>query len=459
MQYYKPDAPQQWVGDCMPFYHGGLFHLFYLLDEGHHQSLDGRGGHQWAHATSPDLVHWTHHSLALPITEAEETSICTGSVFHYGDTYYAFHAVRRPDWTQRLGLATSRDGITFTKQPVPSYAEPPAGYDPRHFRDPFVFRDAASGRFHMLVTAKYLEHPIPALGGCLAHLESDDLQQWTVQKPFLIPGFTDAPECSDYFEWNGWYYLLFSNQLQTRYRLARTPFGPWQRPAQDLLDSPWARVMKTAPYHDNRRIGIAWIGTRQDDRDTGRFQWGGHAIFRELVQHVDGTLGTKFVPEMMPARGAPWAWQVTAQTAGVSVRQDCIALEAGAGMAAVSLAGLPQNVHIRVRGVPGAGAPRFGLRLRETTPFVDGVTLDLLATAQRVELHDAALGPVEGLDAPFVLEVILKDGLIDVCLNDQHCLINRCPEQRGGGLTFFCHTGSITFEHLTIRPLISDGYA
>jgi hypothetical protein len=59
---------------------------------------------------------------------------------------------------------------------------------------------------------------------------------------------------------------------------------------------------------------------------------------------------------------------------------------------------------------------------------------------------------------PFTLDIILKDDLIDVCLNDRHCLINRCPEQHGDRLTFFCHTGSISFEHLTVRPLVGDAY-
>lgn len=158
MQYYKPDAPQLWVGDCMPFYHAGLFHFYYLLDEGHHQALGGLGGHQWAHATSTDLVTWTHHPLALPITQAGEVSICTGSVFHHGDIFYAFHAVRRPDWTQRLGIATSPDGIHFTKLPPLLHAEPPDDYDPLHFRDPAVFQDPATGRFHMLVTSKLTTH-------------------------------------------------------------------------------------------------------------------------------------------------------------------------------------------------------------------------------------------------------------------------------------------------------------
>lgn len=458
MQYYKPRAAQQWVGDCMPFYHAGTFYFYYLLDEGHHQLFGGRGLHQWALATSSNLVDWTHYPLALPITEDSELSMCTGSVFHHGDTYYAFHSVRRPDRTQRLGLATSTDGLHFTKQPVPPYAEPPSGYDPLHFRDPFVFRDQSTNRFHMLVTSKYVNHPVPALGGCLAHLVSDDLEQWRLEEPFLFPGFTDPPECSDHFEWNGWYYLLFSNRLQTRYRMARSPLGPWQRPAFDLVDSPWMRVVKTAPYHDNRRIGVAWVGTRAGDTDMGNFQWGGHAVFRELVQNPDGTLGTKYPAEMIPATGDPVTPLVTVQTAGATMTAGRVTLTSDDSMAALGLARLPRNARITLAGRPGPGTPRFGIRVRETMHFVDGVALELLPVAQRVELHDAVLDPVVGLDAPFTLDIILKEDLIDVCLNDRHCLINRCPQQHGDRLTFFCHTGSIEFTEVTIRSLADAAY-
>jgi hypothetical protein len=438
----------------MPFYHDNVFHFYYLLDEGHHQALGGLGGHQWAHATSSDLVTWTHHPLALPISEEGEVSICTGSIFHHGDSYYAFHAVRRPDWTQRLGVATSADGIQFVKQPIPAHAEPPAEYDPLHFRDPAVFYDGAGKRFHMLVTSKRVDAPIAALGGCLAHLVSEDLQQWQMEEPFFIPGFNDPPECPDHFEWNGWYYLVFSNRLQARYRMARSPFGPWQRPPLDLLDGPWTRVMKTAPYHDNRRLGVAWIGTRSGDTDIGRFQWGGHAVFREVVQQEDGTLATKFPPEMIPAAGTPLSLVAAMQTSGVTVGGGVIRLEAGESMAAVTFANLPRNVRIRARCLPGTNAPRFGLRVRESTPFVDGVALELLAGAQRVELHDAAIEPLTGLDAPFTLDIVVKDDLIDVCVDERICLINRCPEQQGQWLTFFCHTGSVSFDAVTVQPLL-----
>ena len=85
MQYFKPSDPF-FVGDCMPFFHQGEFRLYYLLDENHHQSLGGLGGHQWAHASSTDLVNWDHHPLAIPITHDWGGSICTRSVFHHQGT-------------------------------------------------------------------------------------------------------------------------------------------------------------------------------------------------------------------------------------------------------------------------------------------------------------------------------------------------------------------------------------
>ena len=152
MQYFKPEDPF-FVGDCMPFYHDGVFHLYYLLDENHHQSLNGLGGHQWAHATSTDLINWQHHPLAIPITEKWEGSICTGSAFYHSGTYYGFYATRMPDRTQHLSLATSTDSINFVKTQPNPFASPERGYSPYHHRDPCVFRDEDDGLFHMVVTA------------------------------------------------------------------------------------------------------------------------------------------------------------------------------------------------------------------------------------------------------------------------------------------------------------------
>src|SRR5262249_14599124 len=147
MQYFKPSATEQFAGDCMPFFHDGTFHLFYLLDESHHAALGGLGGHQWAHTTTTDLINWTHHPLAIAITQDWECSICTGSTFFHDGTFYGFYATRKADWTQHLGLATSKDGIAFHKTLPNPLASPSRGYNPLHYRDPFVMLDEQTGQF------------------------------------------------------------------------------------------------------------------------------------------------------------------------------------------------------------------------------------------------------------------------------------------------------------------------
>lgn len=136
MQYFKPNGETFFAGDCMPFSHAGAFHLFYLIDENHHAALGGLCGHQWAHASSSDLVHWTHHQLAIAITDEHEGSIYTGSVIFDNGLYYGFYATRMRDRTQHLSLAISRDGVRFQKMAPNPFASPPPGYNAYHYRDP-----------------------------------------------------------------------------------------------------------------------------------------------------------------------------------------------------------------------------------------------------------------------------------------------------------------------------------
>lgn len=74
MQYFTPAGGNQFVGDCIPFFHDGTFYLYWLLDEGHHGSLNGLGGHQWCVSTTRDLKTWTHHPIAIGIDEDWEAT-------------------------------------------------------------------------------------------------------------------------------------------------------------------------------------------------------------------------------------------------------------------------------------------------------------------------------------------------------------------------------------------------
>jgi len=455
MQYFKPAGASTFAGDAMPFTHDGIFHLIYLLDQGHHQDLSGLGGHQWAHATTTDLIHWEHHPLAIAITEPWEGSICTGSVFVHDGTFYAFYATRMRDWTQHLGLATSTDGIHFEKQAPNPLASPSCRYDPKHFRDPFVFQDPATNTFHMLVTSVLAEPELAGRGGCLAHLISSDLRTWEETEPFLITGYPGAPECADLFTWNDWTYLIFSHGLVAHYRMARTPLGPWLRPPIDTFDGPLAAVMKTAPFAD-RRIGVAWIGTREGDIDTGARQWGGNLILRELIQHVDGTLGISFVPEGSPTYGEPLDLPIDALTADVSGSAPAVRIGSSQGLAVAAVTGIPRTCRITMRVDPRGGgtrpAPEFGLRLRSAGLFADGYDLKFRPHDATVTLEDAGLTQVHEIKRPFTLDIVTSEDIIDVCIAGQRCLINRLPERRGDHVFLYSHDGPVSFENIEVVP-------
>jgi len=452
MQYFEPDG-DFFVGDCMPFFHAGTFRLFYLLDENHHGALGGLGGHQWAQASSRDLVRWDHHPLAIPITEEYEGSICTGSVFFHEGTYYGFYATRMRDRTQHLSLATSPDGVHFEKTAPNPFASPPEGYDPFHYRDPVVFRDRGDGLFHMLVTARLEGWPVADRGGCLAHLVSADLKQWEKRDPFIVPGLPGVPECPDYFAWNGWYYLVFSNGGIARYRMSRKPFGPWHRPRVDTLDGPAARVMKTAPFVDGRRLGVAWMGTRRNDKDDGPFQFGGNAVFRELVQYEDGSLGAKFPDEMTPAGEPLSALRLSAVGADARVEGRRIHIAARQGLAVAACSGIPRRARLSILVFPQPGATGFGLRLRAAGSFDTGYDLHFSPCDGVARLRDQWLFGVNGLDRPFALEVVLRNDIIDVCIDDRRTLIDRCPEWRGDRMLFYGQDSDVAFEVVEVAAL------
>jgi len=265
------------LGNCMPFFHAGRFHLFYLFDRRNHRSKWGLGAHQWAHVSTTDMVNWDHHPLAIGLTRESEGSICTGSVVFYGGTYHALYSVRMADGTAApFCKATSQDCIHFTKHPAFAQLSSPCRPEPA--RDPFVFREEATGLFHLLATTSLVTG-----GGCLAHLVSRDLQQWEQREPFVVLGYAEDPECPDYFEWHGWYYLVFSIRGTARYRMSRSPLGPWQTPAVETFGPSAGMVMKTAAFKGDRRIGAAFV-----PRIPG--EYGGQLHFSEIAQHPDGTL-------------------------------------------------------------------------------------------------------------------------------------------------------------------------
>ena len=140
-------------------------------------------------------------------------------------------------------------------------------------RDPFIVPVAEDSAYYMFGTGWTL----PDGPGFMVY-RSPDLLNWSGPEPAFRPpeafwATRDywAPEVHRY---RGRYYLFGGIEGVTKYRMSENLHGPWECPPVDVVDSPRAYVMKTAPFTGGRRIGVAWIGHQN--------AWGGHTLFREI---------------------------------------------------------------------------------------------------------------------------------------------------------------------------------
>lgn len=433
-QYSRPRGFDTNAGDAMPFYHDGAFHLFYLLDRRQHHSKWGLGAHQWGHISSTDLVHWRRDPTALAVDHEWEGSICTGSVYFHSGRYYAFYATRMPDRSERLAVAESSDGIHFTKSLPTPFAEPTRPFLHGTNRDPFIFRDGST--FHMLVTAAIPSKDSEKGEGVLEQLVSHDLKAWTIlPEPFLKTGSPSQPECSTWFHWHGWYYLLFGIDGTTHYRISRSPEGPWITPDVDVLDSSEAVVMKAATFTGDRWLLVGFVP--HDHR------YGGNLAFRELIQEGDGLLGTKLPAEMLPP-GAPVNTAETLHLDGNHPESP-----------------LPEvGSRLRLSAVlhPSQGSSAFGIKIASEGATAETLTID--PALHRVAWIDAEgkstraiLNGVDDLETPVRIDMVLEGNLIDLCIDGKRTMIHRLPTLQQPRLIFFTQRSTLNISNVAVSTI------
>src|SRR5690606_29346203 len=157
--------PDRWVWDFWFAHDGDDVHVFYLQapralgdpDRRHHNATIG-------HAVSRDLRTWEVLPDALGPGDGEEfdsLATWTGSVMRHDGVWHRFYtgvSTAEGGAVQRVGLATSPDLLTWTKQGLLLEADD-RWYERLHpgvreeaWRDPWVWHEPTDGRFHMLLT-------------------------------------------------------------------------------------------------------------------------------------------------------------------------------------------------------------------------------------------------------------------------------------------------------------------
>ncbi len=309
-----PQPPSQWmgtsnpyftegyVGDVMPYYENGKFHMFFLHDA---KSKPANAGIHDIHSfETSDFINYSYNGRQIPYGNSTDAdfAVGTGSLIKSGGTYYYFYtghnatsAFLAGNPRESILLATSTDMKNWSK--ITDFKiTAPQGYYDFEFRDPHVMYNQEENKYWMLVSAQTDDRRAVVLKFTTTDLASGD---WSVESPIYTSPNTEnyiMLECPDLFKMGDYWYLVFSENWSdspgTKYRYSSSPNGPWVKPENDQFDGSYFYAAKTVSDGTNRFI-TGWTARKAPENNTGAKEWAGNMMTHQLVQNSNGTLGVK----------------------------------------------------------------------------------------------------------------------------------------------------------------------
>lgn len=315
---------RNWMNDPNgPIYWKGQYHMFFQYNP----NAAVWGDMHWAHATSPDMIHWKHQPIALgPTPGGYDSEGCfSGSAVDDDGTatflYTGVKNVASNEATLRDGthnflevqcLATSNDPDLrkWDKLAAPVLL-PPLNTKLTGFRDPCLWRDAKL--WYLGVGSGQLGE-----GGQVLLYRSMDLRHWEYLHP-LTSGekngkVTSDPvdsgemwECPDFFALGKKHVLLYSTERKVYWQTGELDPKELVFHAQKhgLLDFGAFYAPKSQIDAKGRRILWGWITETRPEVEFSAAGWAGcMSLPRELTVGDDGELRMRFLPESELLRGA-----------------------------------------------------------------------------------------------------------------------------------------------------------
>lgn len=321
-----------WMNDPNgPIYWHGKYHMFYQYNP------NGAywGDMHWAHATSPDMIHWTHLPIALsPTPGGPDAGGCfTGATVVDAGTVAAIYTgvVSVPE-----NQATIRDGANslresqclavsvdpelkrWSKLPRPIIDAPPAGMHVTGFRDPSPWRQ--EDWWYMTVGSGF-----PHQSGAVLLYRSKNLRRWEYLHVLVSGGPAersaahpvasgDMWECPELFPLGAKHVLIFSTQGKTHWKVGMLDMKEMRfHPEKEgILDYGSYYAAKTQLDPSGNRILWGWI---LEARPLAKYRAAGWAgmmsLPRVLTLASDGALTMQAAPAVRGLRGKSQALNVT----------------------------------------------------------------------------------------------------------------------------------------------------
>jgi len=313
---------KKWIWDSWYAKDGDTYHGFFLqadtsLGDPDLRHLNVTQGH----ATSKDLVNWTHLGTMFgpsKTTAWDDSTTWTGSVVQDGaglwHLFYTGTTLAENSLYQRIGHATSTDlhswervgdglCLDLTGPNADTYEKDHmvGHWHDRAMRDPWVMRDPDSDGWLMYFTARAPGIAEPNAGGAIGFATSPDLYNWTLRPPVFTGGMgqLEVPQvfqvgdlwyclfCTSGFQWSDHYRATNPESPVTgnHYLMADHPRGPWRMAPGTFLDGAEPCRRYAARIVDGPE-GLVILGFA----DGGKDVFGGYVMNPEPVVVGEGGL-------------------------------------------------------------------------------------------------------------------------------------------------------------------------
>lgn len=475
--FYRPGDGK--VGDVMPCYFDGRFHLYYLR---YGPVAQGGADNEYSVRETTDFVHYS---------EDRRVGIYggTGEIIKHEGRYHLFKCVGEVDGITAIGHYVGDTPYAFEQMAdiLPSDNQI---YVPWAWRDPRILWMEEEKCFWMLVaTNRKTDSPVRR-NACVGLCKSADLIHWRYCEPLFSPlALEGTYECPDLFRMGDWYYLVYSNANHnklTHYVKGKSPYGPWIMPEDDTLDSFLfyaGRVATDGKHHyiaawnaDRTGADLAMrLGLRDVEQciqapqeDFAPLGYAGHMVIHQLGQRPNGDLTCLPIPSVAESfsRSLPLDFR---PLQGASWHRDgsSIQVESPFGYTCALAGKLPDRCLITM-DVQAEGR-EVGIVIGADDSFVDrGLFLRLQLQRGRIQVMNGMreIGGFCGYCMPFAVELekfVQPDdqGIYHITLmqdQDVLCLyINgealsmRAQNARHGSLGLYAHNARVRFESIRIK--------
>ena len=417
---------RNWMNDPNgPIFWNGNYHMFFQYNP----NAAVWGDMHWAHAVSPDMIHWRHLPVALAPTPrgADQDGCFSGSaVLHDGVPTFLYTAVKsvspaeatlrdgRHNFleTQCLAISTDPNLGALQKLSAPVLL-PPHNKNLTGFRDPCLWRD--QNTWFMGIGSG-----LRGKGGSVLLYRSKDLRSWEYLHP-LVSGksngkqtsdFVDSGEmweCPDFFPLGGKFVLLYSTERKVFWQVGEFDHKElvFHSEKEGLLDSGSYYAPKSQLDATGRRILWGWIPETRPEAEFATAGWAGcMSLPRVLSLGPDDSLQMAFLPELATLR----AGEISLPPAGDARR--------GAGLLGFSVSGPKCELKLL------SGQQPFSLTLSSAAGAFVSISFGPSKTGLELKINDHVLAVPNAADQNR-LHLFVDASVVECILNDSAALTSR----------------------------------